>query len=155
MKQLQKLKDKEVYVYDKDEGFELYNPLSYNHKGYTIDKLYDLYMHKKDEVLELKKELQDLKTYLNKEGADLEGKSLYDLVEVLEMYVLSSQPHELTVIEKDEDGYVVSVQNLTSKSILMRGSINTPQDVEKRVYRLKNGKFIKDEAKEAELWKVY
>jgi len=53
------------------------------------------------------------------------------------------------------DGYVVSVQNLTSKSILMRGSINTPQDVEKRVYRLKNGKFIKDEAKEAELWKVY
>lgn len=155
MKQLQKLKDKEVYVYDKDEGFQLYNPLSYNHKGYTIDKLYDLYMHKKDEVLELKKELQDLKTYLNKEGAVLEGKSLYDLVEVLEMYVLSSQPHELTVIEKDEDGYVVSVQNLTSKSILMRGSINTPQDVEKRVYRLKNGKFIKDEAKEAELWKVY
>jgi hypothetical protein len=155
VKQLQKLKDKEVYVYDKDEGFQLYNPLSYNHKGYTIDKLYDLYMHKKDEVLELKKELQDLKTYLNKEGAVLEGKSLYDLVEVLEMYVLSSQPHELTVIEKDEDGYVVSVQNLTSKSILMRGSINTPQDVEKRVYRLKNGKFIKDEAKEAELWKVY
>jgi hypothetical protein len=112
-------------------------------------------MHKKEEALGLKKELEDLKTYLKKEGVELEGKSLYDLVGVLEMFVLSSQPQELTLIEKDEDGYVVSVQNLTSKSILLRDSIKVPKDVEKRVYRLKNGKFIKDEAKEAELWRVY
>ena len=155
MSKLQKLKDKEVYVYDKDKGFELYNPLSYNHKGYTIDKLYDLYMYKKEEALALKNTLEEIKQYMIDQGLELTPKPLYNMVDMLSKYVLSSKPEDLMLIDKDDDGYVVSVKKLTSKSVLLRDNINTPKDIEKRVYRIKNGKFIKDEAKEAELWKVY
>jgi len=55
----------------------------------------------------------------------------------------------------NEEGYIVKATRMQSNDVLTRDSVDIPKDVEKGVYRLINGQIIKDESKEAELWKVY
>ena len=155
MKKQETLKHREVYVYDKDVGFELYNPLSYSFKGYTIDKLYELAEHQKKRLDELEFALEDLKEYLELQGLNTLNKTLYELSANIRKYELTSNPQELTLIQKDKDGYVTSVTTLASKDILTRDSVTPPKDVEKGIYKLTRGEFIKDEEKEAELWRLY
>jgi hypothetical protein len=59
------------------------------------------------------------------------------------------------LIQRDKDGYVTSVTTLSSKDVFTRDSVNVPPDVLKEVYKLTRGEFIKDEEKEAELWRLY
>jgi hypothetical protein len=155
MKKQETLKHREVYVYDKDVGFELYNPLSYSFKGYTIDKLYELVEHQKKKLDELEFALEDLKEYLELQGINTLNKTLYELSTGIRKYELSSNPQELTFIQRDKDGYVTSVTRLASKDVFTRDSINTPPDINKGIYKLVRGEFIKDEEKEAELWRLY
>jgi hypothetical protein len=155
MKKQETLKHREVYVYDKDVGFELYNPLSYSFKGYTIDKLYELVEHQKKKLDELEFALEDLKEYLELQGVNTLNKTLYELSTGIRKYELSSNPQELTFIQRDKDGYVTSVTRLASKDVFTRDSINTPPDINKGIYKLVRGEFIKDEEKEAELWRLY
>lgn len=155
MKKQETLKHREVYVYDKDAGFELYNPLSYAFKGYTIDKLYELAEHQKKKLDELEFALEDLKEYLELQGINTQNKTLYELSNSIRKYELSSNPQELTFIQRDKDGYVTSVARLSSKDIFTRDSINTPPDINKGIHKLVRGEFIKDEEKEAELWRLY
>jgi len=146
MKKQETLKHREVYVYDKDAGFELYNPLSYSFKGYTIDKLYELAEHQKNKLDELEFALEDLKEYLELQGI----KST-----TLRKFEVTSHPQDLTLIQRDGDGYVTSVARLHSKDVLTKDSIKTPPDVSKGIYKITRGEFIKDEEKEAELWRLY
>jgi hypothetical protein len=155
MKKQETLKHREVYVYDKDVGFELYNPLSYSFKGYTIDKLYELVEHQKKKLDELEFALEDLKEYLELQGINTLNKTLYELSTGIRKYELSSNPQELTFIQRDKDGYVTSVTRLASKDVFTRDSIKTPPDINKGIYKLVRGEFIKDEEKEAELWRLY
>jgi hypothetical protein len=155
MKKHETLKHREVYVYDKDAGFELYNPLSYSFKGYTIDKLYELAEHQKKKLEEFEFALEDLKDYLLSQGINTEGKTLYELSALMRKHQLSSNPHELTLFQRDKDGYITSVARLSSKDVLTRDSINIPKDVQKGIYKLTRGEIIKDEEKEAELWRIY
>jgi len=155
MKKQETLKHREVYVYDKDVGFELYNPLSYSFKGYTIDKLYELVEHQKKKLDELEFALEDLKEYLQLQGLNTQNKTLYELSTGIRKYELSSNPNELTFIQRDKDGYVTSVARLSSKDVFTRDSIKTPLDINKGIYKLVRGEFIKDEEKEAELWRLY
>ena len=155
MKKQETLKHREVYVYDKDAGFELYNPLSYSFKGYTIDKLYELAEHQKKKLDELEFALEDLKDYLLSQGINTEGKTLYELSTTLRKFEVTSNPQDLTLIQRDGDGYVTSVARLHSKDVLTKDSIKTPPDVNKGIYKITRGEFIKDEEKEAELWRLY
>ena len=155
MKKHETLKQGEVYVYDNKKGFELYNPLSYTYKGYTIDKLYELVQHYKTIVDEYEFALDDLKEYLSKQGIDAHKKSLYEIVARLRRHVVSSNKDEITYLEVNEEGYIVKATRMHSNDVLTRDSVVIPEDIEKGVYRLINGQIIKDESKEAELWKVY
>lgn len=155
MKKQETLKQGEVYVYDKDKGFELYNPLSFTFKGYTIDKLYELLQHYKSIVDEYEFALEDLKEYLELQGIHTHDKSLYELTSRLRHHVVSSNKEELVHLAVDEDGYITKVTRFDSNDVLTRESINIPHDIEKGVYRLIKGQIIKDESKEAELWRVY
>lgn len=155
MKKHETLKQGEVYVYDNKKGFELYNPLSYTFKGYTIDKLYELVQHYKTIVDEYEFALEDLKEYLSEQGIDAYKKSLYEITSRLRHHVISSNKEELVHISVDDDGYITNVTRMRSNDVLTRDSVVIPEDVEKGVYRLINGQIIKDESKEAELWRVY
>jgi len=155
MKKHETLQHREVYVYDKDKGFELYNPLSYTFKGYTIDKLYELVQHYKQIVDEYEFALEDLKEYLESQGINTHKKSLYELNSRLRHHIVSSAPEEVTYLEVNDEGYIVKATRMHSNDVLTRDSVDIPKDVEKGVYRLINGQIIKDESKEAELWKVY
>ena len=155
MKKHETLQHREVYVYDKDKGFELYNPLSYTFKGYTIDKLYELVQHYKQIVDEYEFALEDLKEYLESQGINTHKKSLYELNARLRHHIVSSAPEEVTHLEVNDEGYIVKATRMQSNDVLTRDSVDIPKDVEKGVYRLINGQIIKDESKEAELWKVY
>lgn len=155
MKKHETLKQGEVYVYDKDKGFELYNPLSYSFKGYTIDKLYELVQHYKNKVDEYEFALEDLKEYLEGEGINTHKKSLYELTARLRRHIVSSNKGEITYLEVNDEGYIVKATRMRSNDVLTRDSVSIPEDIEKGVYRLINGQIIKDEHKEAELWKVY
>ena len=155
MKKHETLKQGEVYVYDNKKGFELYNPLSYTYKGYTIDKLYELVQHYKTIVDEYEFALDDLKEYLSEQGINTHKKSLYELTSRLRHHVVSSNKDEITHLEVNEEGYIVKATRMHSNDVLTRDSVTIPDDIEKGVYRLINGQIIKDESKEAELWKVY
>ena len=155
MKKHETLQHREVYVYDKDKGFELYNPLSYTFKGYTIDKLYELVQHYKQIVDEYEFALEDLKEYLESQGINTHKKSLYELNARLRHHIVSSGLDEITYLEVNDEGYIVKATRMHSNDVLTRDSVDIPKDVEKGVYRLINGQIIKDESKEAELWKVY
>src|SRR6056297_1074250 len=107
MKKHETLQHREVYVYDKDKGFELYNPLSYTFKGYTIDKLYELVQHYKQIVDEYEFALEDLKEYLESQGINTHKKSLYELNARLRQHIVSSGLDEITYLEVNDEGYIV------------------------------------------------
>lgn len=155
MKKHETLQHREVYVYDKEKGFELYNPLSYTFKGYTIDKLYELVQHYKTKIDEYEFALEDLKEYLESQGINTHKKSLYELSSRLRNHIVSLGLDEITHLQVNDEGFIVKATRLTSKDVLTRDSVDIPKDIEKGVYRLINGQIIKDETKEAELWKVY
>lgn len=154
MKHRETLKHKEVYVYDKNHGFELYNPLSYQYNGYTIDKLFELMQHYKKKSEEYENAFEDVKHYLIKEDIKVDGLGLYELTKKLNSYHLTHEPKNLQAFHI-EDGYIVKHTKFSPYDKFIRGDIEIPNDLEKGVYRLIRGKITKDEAKEAELWKVY
>lgn len=155
MKHRETLKHKEVYVYDKNHGFELYNPLSYQHKGYTIDKLHDLMEHYKKKVKELEFAFEEVKHYLIQEDIKIKEDTLYEVVNTLKKGHLTNELNTLSVLERDEDGYIVKHTKFSPYDVFIRGVVDTPTDLESGVYKLIRGKITKDEAKEAKLWKVY
>ena len=155
MKKHETLQNGEVYVYDKVKGFELYNPLSYTFKGYTIDKLYELVQHYKSIVDEYEFALEDLKDYLESQGINTHKKSLYELSAKIRGHIVNSAPDEITYLESNEEGYIVKATRMRSTDVMTRDSVDIPKDIEKGVYRFINGQIIKDESKEAELWRVY
>lgn len=155
MKHRETLKHKEVYVYDKNHGFQLYNPLSYEYNGYTIDKLYELMEHYKNKVQEYENAFEDVKHFMIEEDIKIGKESLYELTKTLNSYHLTHDVKNLNAFHVDGDGYIVKHTKFSPYDVFIRGVVDTPTDLEKGVYRFKKGQITKDEAKEAELWKVY
>ena len=145
---MQKLNDQSIYHYDKQEGFTEYNPMEFKYNGYTIDKLYQLYLHTKEKLEKLEEEAKLVKGWAVSEGVNI--KSLYDITN----HHLLTQFDEVKLIEKDKFGYALSVRNLASNEVLVKGWMEVPDDVENGVYRLVRGKLEKDEIKEEALWNI-
>ena len=140
-----RLQKGEIYIY---EGGELipFDPLTYQYNGFTLPKLYDLY-------LDRKKLLSNLKVYrdkLLKESPHLSGDTLYDVLDAL------FNKDNIEIINKNdryyvfdtEDGYIQKVAHGSH----VTKDIELPSDIESGNYYIDNGKIIKDINKEAESW---
>lgn len=145
---MQKLHDDTIYHYDKIKGFSVYDPLEYKHNGYTIDKLYQLYLHTKEKLDEALLKEGEIKKWGEAQGIHVD-----DVLDVTK-HDLLTQFDQVSLIEKDKHGYVLRLRNLRSNEFLTKVLVQTPEDLETGVYKLNGGKFDKDKNKEEQLWNI-
>ena len=149
------LEPNEIYTYNKKDGFKTYDPMSFKYKGFDILSLYKHYTDKKDIIKKEKFAFELLKEFLLLNDVEIESDTLYSLVsEMVEKVKVFKHSGEYHYFKTNEEGYVVDHRHIEGG--ITDRKFEVPEDIAKGYYKLNNqGKIIKDENKEMELWKVY
>lgn len=141
----QKLTHQEIYTYDKDNGFTIYNPLSYKYNGYTIDKLFQTVQHQREKIEALENRLAEIEAWSINEGVHINELTKQNLL---------TQFDKIYLLDMSSEGYVLKVRKLSTQNVLFKEGIHIPQDVETTLYKLNKGGLEKDKEKEERLWSV-
>lgn len=138
------LKHNETYTYDKKKGFDVFDPLDYKYKGYTITSLYKLNKdkeHKLNTINELSNKLSFIK------GKDIIEK-LNNLLS--NEYMIIKQGERYNGVKTDQDGYVLTHNEC---NVALKDA-QIPLDVDSGVWKVKEGKLEKDKEREMILWSL-
>lgn len=144
-----KLNDGEIYKYNKENGFSIFDPFSFTYNGYTIKKLYELNENRK-EVLN---KLIAYETALKKKYSDAQGKSLFDILDNL----LDNNKLHIFDLEKDYNAFDTNTHGYIKNALegkLTPKKVTLPQDLLNGSYKLEKGKIIHDKRREEELWNL-
>ncbi len=126
------LEDGEIYVYDKEKGFTIYDPREYKLHGFDIESLYEHYLDKKKLLDKLEWYQSQLSTVFSKVESDSDVFKLID-------NILSDK------------GFVIDV-NGRLKRIKDLKIYNEEFDKDLRFYKIEDDKPVIDKERLMVLW---
>lgn len=138
-----KLQQGDIYIYE-DGVLVPYDIMSHKYKGYTLPKLYDLYLDRKSIV----KKLHDYRDKLIKENYHLSGNTLYEVIDNI------INDETLKIINSKDNYYLFELEEGYIKKTHYGngvGKYEIPKDIDMGYYYVEGNKIIKDDKREEEM----